>query len=127
MKILVYVLLSIVGLIVIAFAALCLIGTSSFALAGRTAIAPKNSATGNALIANDPHLSFSEPANFYPVSIRVPGKLNVAGMSFPGAPFVISGQNERIAWGSTVHPMDVTDLYQEQFVPDATSPSGFNS
>src|SRR5438067_4308196 len=91
------------------------------------AIAPKNSATGNALIANDPHLSFSEPANFYPVSIRVPGKLNVAGMSFPGAPFVISGQNERIAWGSTVHPMDVTDLYQEQFVPDATSPSGFSS
>ena len=91
------------------------------------AIAPRNSSTGNALIANDPHLSFSEPPNFYPISIRVPGKLNVAGMGFPGAPFVIQGQNERIAWGSTVHPMDVTDLYQEQFVPDATSPSGFSS
>ncbi len=91
------------------------------------AIAPKNSATGNALIANDPHLSFSEPSNFYPISIRVPGKLNVAGMGFPGAPFVIQGQNERIAWGSTVHPMDVTDIYQEQFVPDATSPSGLSS
>lgn len=91
------------------------------------AIAPKNSTTGNALIANDPHLSLSEPPNFYPISIRVPGKLNVAGMGFPGAPFVIQGQNERIAWGSTVNPMDVTDIYQEQLVPDATSPSGFSS
>jgi len=91
------------------------------------AIAPKNSATGNALVANDPHLSFSEPPNFYPISIRVPGRLNVAGMGFPGAPFVIQGQNERIAWGSTVHPMDVTDIYQEQLVPEAASPSGFAS
>ena len=91
------------------------------------AIAPRNSATGHALIANDPHLSLSEPPNFYPISVRVPGKLNVAGMGFPGLPFVIQGQNERIAWGSTVHPMDVTDLYQEQLVPEPTSPSGFAS
>ncbi|MDQ6803123.1 MAG: penicillin acylase family protein [Acidobacteriota bacterium] len=91
------------------------------------AIAPRNSATGNALIANDPHLALTEPPTFYPISLRVPGKLNVAGMGFPGAPFVIQGQNERIAWGSTVHPMDVTDLYQEQLVPEPTSPSGFAS
>jgi penicillin amidase len=91
------------------------------------AIAPRNSANGDALIANDPHLSLVEPPNFYPISIRVPGKLNVAGMGFPGAPLVISGQNERIAWGSTVHPMDVTDLYQEQLVPEPTSPSGLAS
>ena len=91
------------------------------------AIAPRNSATGNALIANDPHLSLVTPPNFYPISLRVPGKLNVAGMGFPGVPFVIQGQNERIAWGSTVHPMDVTDLYQEQLVPEPTSPSGLAS
>ncbi|MGZ8853332.1 MAG: penicillin acylase family protein, partial [Thermoanaerobaculia bacterium] len=91
------------------------------------AIAPRNSTTGNALIANDPHLSLTSPSTFYPISLRVPGRLNVAGMGFPGAPFVIQGQNERIAWGSTVHPMDVTDIYQEQFVPEATSPSGLAS
>src|SRR6185503_19307108 len=60
------------------------------------AIAPRNSASGNALIANDPHLSLVSPPNFYPISLRA-GKTNVAGMSFPGAPFVIQGQNERIA------------------------------
>lgn len=90
------------------------------------AIAPAKSTTGNALIANDPHLSLGTPPNFYPISLHS-GKTNVAGMGFPGAPFVIQGQNERIAWGSTVHPMDVTDLYQEQLAPAATSPSGFVS
>jgi penicillin amidase len=77
-------------------------------------------------MANDPHLSLGTPPNFYPISLHS-GKTNVAGMGFPGAPFVIQGQNERIAWGSTVHPMDVTDLYQEQLAPAATSPSGFVS
>ncbi len=91
------------------------------------AIGPKNSVTGNALLANDPHLSLSEPPNFYPISLRVPGKLDIAGMGFPGAPFVIQGQNQHIAWGSTVNPMDVTDWYQEQIVPDPTSPSGLSS
>ncbi len=93
------------------------------------AVAGKNSTTGNALVANDPHLSLVAPPNFYPLSVRVPGRLNVAGMGFPGAPFVIQGQNERIAWGSTVHPMDVTDWYQEQVAPapQNVSPSGFVS
>jgi penicillin amidase len=96
-------------------------GSNEWAVAGR------NTTTGNAMIANDPHLSLGAPPNFYPIALRVPGRLNVAGMGFPGAPFVIQGQNERIAWGSTVHPMDVTDMYQEQLIPDATSPSGFAS
>ncbi len=90
------------------------------------AIAPKNSATGNALLANDPHLSLGAPSTFYPISLHA-GSTNVAGMGFPGAPFVIQGQNQRLAWGSTVHPMDVTDWYQEAIVPDATSPSGLSS
>jgi penicillin G amidase len=90
------------------------------------AIAPKNSTTGNALLANDPHLSLGAPSTFYPISLHA-GSTNVAGMGFPGAPFVIQGQNQRIAWGSTVHPMDVTDWYQESIVPDASSPSGLSS
>ncbi len=90
------------------------------------AIAPKNSSTGNALLSNDPHLSLSAPATFYPISLHA-GATNVAGMGFPGAPFVIQGQNQRIAWGSTVHPMDVTDWYQETVVPDPSSPSGLST
>ncbi|HYM61434.1 MAG TPA: penicillin acylase family protein [Thermoanaerobaculia bacterium] len=90
------------------------------------AIAPKNSTSGFALIANDPHLPLVTPSTFYPISLRA-GSTNVIGMGFPGVPFVIQGQNQRIAWGSTVHPMDVTDYYQETIVPDASSPSGLSS
>lgn len=90
------------------------------------AISPKNSSTGNALLSNDPHLSLSAPSTFYPISLHA-GATNVAGMGFPGAPFVIQGQNQRIAWGSTVHPMDVTDWYQEAVVADPASPSGLSS
>jgi len=101
-------------------------GTERRAGSNEWAIAPKNSATNAALVANDPHLSLQTPPNFYPIALQS-GNTKVAGMSFPGAPFVIQGQNERIAWGSTVFPVDVTDVYQEQLVPDAKSPSGFSS
>lgn len=99
-------------------------GADAKAGSNEWAVAPKNTTTGAALLANDPHLALSTPPNFYPISLRA-GSTNVAGMGFPGVPFVIQGQNEHIAWGSTVHPMDVTDIYQEQLVPSATSPSGF--
>jgi len=32
-----------------------------------------------------------------------------------------------VAWGATVNPMDVTDVFQEQVVPDPASPSGLST
>lgn len=90
------------------------------------AIAGKLTTTGNAMIANDPHLSLRMPSTFYPIGIAG-SRINAVGVGFPGAPLVVQGHGENIAWGSTVNPMDVTDAYQEQVVPDATSPSGFAS
>lgn len=90
------------------------------------AIAGKLSATGNPLVANDPHLSLRMPSTFYPISIRG-GIVNAAGVGFPGVPFVVQGHTDNIAWGSTVNPMDVTDAYQEQIVPDAASPTGYST
>ncbi|HEX6084484.1 MAG TPA: penicillin acylase family protein [Thermoanaerobaculia bacterium] len=90
------------------------------------AIAASLSATGQPLVANDPHLALRMPSTFYPIVITGQ-RLNAAGVGFPGAPLVVQGHNERFAWGSTVNPMDVTDTYQEQVVPDATSASGYSS
>ena len=39
----------------------------------------------------------------------------------PGLPFVVLGQNERIAWGFTNTNPDVQDVYLEQIKPDDTS------
>ncbi len=88
------------------------------------AVVPALTADGQPLLANDPHLTLSTPAIWYPISLRG-GGFNVAGNSFAGAPFVIHGQNENVAWGSTVHPMDVTDTFQETVIPAPGSPVGY--
>ena len=80
-------------------------------------VAGRLSSTGNAMIANDPHLALDTPSTWYPISLRG-ADINVAGNSFPGTPLVVHGQNQWLAWGSTVNPMDVTDFYQESIVPN---------
>ena len=92
-------------------------------------IAPSRSATGNALVASDPHLSLSAPSIFWPVSIDVTApkggddsqNLKVGGVAFPGIPGIILGHNEHIAWGATVAGYDVSDAYAETLTADAKS------
>ncbi len=92
------------------------------------AVAPSRSASGRAMMANDPHLALNTPATWYQNHLKARrDKLDVVGSSFPGVPFVTLGQNRRITWGATVNPMDVTDTYQEQVVPDPSSPSGLST
>ena len=90
------------------------------------AIAGSLTTTGNPMIANDPHLSLRMPSTFYPLSLRG-SRINAAGVGFAGVPLVVQGHTDRIAWGSTVNPMDVTDAYQEQVVPDPAAPAGLSS
>ena len=92
------------------------------------AVAPSRSASGNALLANDPHLALNTPATWYQNHLRARSAgIDVVGSSFPGVPYVVLGQNRRITWGATVNPMDVTDTFQEQVVPDLSSPSGLST
>jgi penicillin amidase len=87
------------------------------------AIAGAFTESGFPLLASDPHLALGAPSTFYPVHLRA-GGFAAIGNSFPGAPFVIVGHNGHVAWGATVNPLDVTDVFQEKLVPMATSPSG---
>jgi penicillin amidase len=80
-------------------------------------------ASGAPLLANDPHLGLDLPATFYPVHLRG-GGIDVSGESFPGTPTIAQGQNARVAWGSTVNPLDVTDVFAEHLVLDLGSPTG---
>lgn len=78
--------------------------------------------SGRPLLANDPHLTLDTPAIFYPIHLRAPrAGFDVIGSSFPGAPYVILGNNRRLAWGATVNRMDATDVFQETIAPDPTS------
>ena len=72
------------------------------------------SATGKPMLASDPHLQLTLPPLWYEVHIATP-ELEVYGVTFPGAPFVVIGFNRHIAWGLTNVGGDVVDLYVEKF------------
>jgi penicillin G amidase len=75
-----------------------------------------HTATGKPLLANDTHLELSMPSIWYEVHLTAPG-WNVKGFTLPGAPLVVIGHNDRIAWGFTNNGASVQDLYIETFNP----------
>ena len=75
-----------------------------------------HTATGKPLLANDTHLELTIPPIWYEIHLTAPG-WDVAGVTFPGAPMVVIGHNDRIAWGFTNNGADVQDLYVETFNP----------
>ncbi len=80
-------------------------------------VAGSHSRTGQPLLANDPHLRLSTPALWYFARLVGPG-FEIAGATMPGAPSVVLGQNQHIAWGFTNTGPDVQDLYLERLKPD---------
>ncbi len=84
------------------------------------AVSGARTASGRPLLANDPHLVAQMPSIWYEMHL-VGGPYNVAGATIPGAPGVIVGHNDEIAWGVTNAPADVQDLYVERF--DAGDPT----
>jgi penicillin amidase len=80
------------------------------------AIDGKHSASGKAILANDPHLGFSAPGIWYLAEIDTPN-LKMAGVTAPGAPLIVLGQNEHIAWGATTTYADTQDLFVERVTP----------
>ena len=77
------------------------------------AVSGAHTASGKPLLANDPHLEFSNPSTWHMNHLMAPG-FNVTGASLPGVPTVIIGHNDRIAWGVTNLGFDVQDLYIEK-------------
>ena len=81
-----------------------------------------HTASGQPLLANDPHLGLSAPAIWYFARLQAPATgttpaLNAIGATLPGLPFVVLGRTERVAWGFTNTAPDVQDLYLEQINP----------
>ena len=71
----------------------------------------------SALLANDPHLNLGLPSTWYEICLELDGEMKVYGWSIPGAPGVVIGHNERVAWGMT-NIGDTQDLFLEEQHPD---------
>ncbi len=84
------------------------IGSNNWAVSG------VKTASGFPVLANDPHLDLSLPSIWYQIQLHAPG-INTYGVSLPGAPGVVIGFNQNVAWGVTNVAADVLDFYQIKF------------
>ncbi len=80
-------------------------------------IAPQRSESGSAMLVNDPHIAFSQPAVWYEAQLRSP-TTNVYGHFLALVPLALLGQTPEHAWGLTMFENDDMDLYAERLNPN---------
>jgi penicillin amidase len=93
------------------------LGLAVFGGSNNWAVSGSRSVTGKPLLANDMHLQTSAPGIWYQMHQVIEGKLNVTGVTVPGAPVISAGHNDRIAWGFTNVMNDDVDFYREKINP----------
>ena len=93
-----------------------LLGTAARSGSNSWAVAARRSATGGALMANDPHLGNTMPNLWILAGFKSPG-FHAVGMMIPGVPFVAVGRNADIAWGGTNMRAASSDLYDISALP----------
>ncbi|AKT50221.1 penicillin acylase family protein [Arsenicicoccus sp. oral taxon 190] len=106
-----------------------LIGSGEGIGSNSWAVAPSRSATGHALLANDPHLGLTQPGIWHQVglhcrTVSTACPYAVTGFTFAGFPGVVIGHNQRIAWGFTNLDPDVSDFYLERVKGDQVLKDG---
>ncbi len=80
-------------------------------------LAPSRSKSGKPLLANDPHIGFTNPSIWYEAHLKY-GQFENYGYHLPLIPFPLIGHNRDRGWGMTMFANDDVDLYQETFHPD---------
>ena len=99
------------------------IGSNSWVVSG------EHTASGKPILANDPHLSGSQPGTFMQTGLHCRElseecPFDVSGFSFAGFPGIVIGHNTQIAWGFTNMAPDVTDFYLEDVRQDRVMREG---
>ncbi len=79
-------------------------------------VSGEKTVTGKPLLANDPHLALANPSVWYAMQLTAPG-VNATGFSLVGAPGIILGHNEHVAWGFTNVMADDADFFVEKLNP----------
>lgn len=85
-------------------------GSNAWAVQGR------KTESGQPLLAGDPHMGLSIPGYWFEMHHSAPG-LQISGATIPGAPFIVLGQNNHLAWSITNMMADDIDFFVERVVP----------
>ncbi|MGR3501189.1 penicillin acylase family protein [Pseudaestuariivita sp.] len=92
------------------------------------AAASARSASGSALLANDPHLGLTAPTIWYLARLELESG-GVIGGTIPGMPVVLVGRSDRLGWAITSSYLDDQDVFIERLNPanpeEVETPSGF--
>ena len=96
------------------------VGSNSWVVSG------EHTASGEPLLANDPHLAISAPGiwsqmGLYCTEVDASCPFAVSGFTFSGFPGVIIGHNADLAWGLTNLGADVTDFFLERIDVEAAT------
>jgi acyl-homoserine-lactone acylase len=76
------------------------------------AVGPGRTASGNAMLLQNPHLPWGEPLmRFYEAHLATP-ELNLYGSTLIGLPVLVIAFNEYLGWSHTVNTVDVLDTYR---------------
>ena len=86
-------------------------GSNSWVLSG------KKTHSGKPILANDPHLEFTQPARWYEMHLKG-GKYNSCGVCIAGIPVPVIGNNKACAWGFTNSMVDDVDFFIEKTHPE---------
>jgi acyl-homoserine-lactone acylase len=73
---------------------------------------------GRGLVLGNPHYFWEGPNRFYRAHFTIPGKVNVAGISYVGMPLIRIGHNEHIAWSNTVSTARRFGYFELSLDPD---------
>ncbi|WP_028050809.1 penicillin acylase family protein [Cellulomonas sp. URHD0024] len=99
------------------------VGSNSWVVSGAL------TASGEPLLANDPHLGISAPGVWAQVGLRCADvsracPFDVSGFSFAGIPGVVIGHTPHLAWGLTNLGADVSDFFLEDVTGSTTKVDG---
>jgi acyl-homoserine-lactone acylase len=75
------------------------------------AISPKRSASGNAMLVQNPHLPWWKEFLFFESHLNLNGK-NMYGSTLVGLPGIAIGFNEHLGWSHTDNTIDNADTYE---------------
>jgi penicillin amidase len=100
------------------------IGSNSWVIGGAKT---KN---GKVILANDPHIMYSQPGTWYEAHITCPD-YEMYGYYIAGTPFPLLGHNHTYAYGLTMFENDDVDFFQEEENPNNPkqykSPEGYKN
>ena len=77
------------------------------------AVRPQKTASGKAILCADPHMPLQMPSIWYS-ALMASGDHYMMGATVPGAPAIVLGRTENLAWALTYGTMDMIDYFIEE-------------